>query len=256
MPRAAFETLLSLVKGTIIATKPNSRVGVSGRVYEAIDQATNSSGAPVTLRACLAMTLRWMAGGSYWDISALFGVGQGGFFHERGPLWRTMYALETALKPYLVFDTTEEGCARASAGFKKFAKGRVDGCVTAVDGLVIRTRAPYLNELDDAADRKAYRNRKGCFGMVAIAGCDSDCIFTFFSCNMSGSTHDASAIHGSAGGRVLLGSTLAPAHRNLDRELPVGYFGIGDEAFPNCNTLLTPWSGRSLSLEKVLLFYF
>ena len=204
----------------------------------------------MTLRTSLAITLRWLAGGSYWDISALFGVGHGGFFSERGPVWRTLHALETALQPCLVFDTSEAACALASEGFKKFAKGRIDGCVLAVDGLVTRTRAPHLTELDDAADRKACRNRKGCFGMVAIAGCDSDCKFTFFSCNMSGSTHDALAIHGSAGGRVLLGSTLPSAHRKRDHELPEGYFAIGDEAFPNCNSLLTPWSGRSLSLEK------
>ena len=86
--------------------------------------------------------------------------------------------------------------------------------------------------------------------MVAIAGCDSNCKFTFFTCNMSGSTHDALAIHGSAGGRVLLGSTLPAAHRNPDRQLPPGYFGIGDEAFPNCDTLLTPWSGRALPHDK------
>jgi hypothetical protein len=249
MDRPAFERLLTVLRVEVCMTRPGPRKGVSGREFQRYDQATNSSGSPIALRTALAATLRWLAGGSYLDICGLFGLGMGGFYSEAGPLWSTMYGLEAALRPFLQFDVSEEACAEAAAGFAPFSRHLMNKCVVAVDGIVVRTRAPYVKELGESCDRRAYRNRKGCFGLVAIAGCRANCKFAFWSCRHTGSTHDALAIHGCAGGRVLLGDTI-PAAARPAQQLPPGYYGVGDEAFANCDTLLCPWSGRSLTLEK------
>ena len=155
MPRHIFEKLLALVEiqfEELYDAKEEAR-GMRSRSrcpYVHGQQAGNSSGSAVSLRTSLACTIRWLAGGSYWDISALFGIGAGGFYSETGPLWPMVYALEAALAPYMKFDLTEEGCAKAAAGFSKFSSGYLDKCVCAVDGLVVRTRAPYVSELPSA----------------------------------------------------------------------------------------------------------
>ena len=72
-------------------------------------------------------------------------------------------------------------------------------------GLVVRTRQPTAAEMGDfgAPNLKAFRNRQGCYGTVAIAACNANCEFVF-SANQSGSTNDVAAIKSSAGGGVLL----------------------------------------------------
>ena len=49
------------------------------------------------------------------------------------------------------------------------------------------------------------------------------------------------------GGRVLMGNSL-PLSERPTKKLPPTYFGVGDDAFVNSDTLLTPWSGRGLSI--------
>ncbi len=49
------------------------------------------------------------------------------------------------------------------------------------------------------------------------------------------------------GGRVLMGNSLPLSERST-KMLPPTYFGVGDDAFVNSDTLLTPWSGRGLTM--------
>ncbi len=49
------------------------------------------------------------------------------------------------------------------------------------------------------------------------------------------------------GDRVLMGNSL-PLSERTTKKLPPTYFGVGDDAFVNSDTLLTPWSGRGLSI--------
>ena len=119
MPRHTFEKLLVLVENEfekLDDAKVEARGMRSRRrcPYVHGQQAGNSSGSAVSLRTSLACTIRWLAGGSCWDVSALFGTGAGGFYSETGPLWPMVYALETALAPCMKFDLTEEGCAKAN----------------------------------------------------------------------------------------------------------------------------------------------
>jgi hypothetical protein len=49
------------------------------------------------------------------------------------------------------------------------------------------------------------------------------------------------------GGRVLMGNSLPLSERST-KMLPPTYFSVGDDAFVNSDTLLTPWSGRELTI--------
>ena len=93
-----------------------------------------------------------------------------------------------------------------------------------------------------APDLSSLINRKGFYGIVVLAACRANLEFVFFSAKHTGSTNDVVAIDGCEGGRILLGKSPI--------ELPVGYYGIGDEAFICSDTLLTPWSGRGLEQNK------
>jgi hypothetical protein len=109
-----------------------------------------------------------------------------------------MLYMRQALSSEIVVDVSENSCRKSAYGFLlASSRGQVDGCVCVVDGLVIKTQQPTAKELRSSVDAKAYRNRKGCFAVLIMAGCDFDCRFKFFTCRHTGSTNDAMAIQGS-----------------------------------------------------------
>ena len=137
----------------------------------------------------LAVTLRWLAGGSYLDICFAFGISISTFFEEEGVVWPTILAIENNLSISLdVSDTAL--LSSISKGFATYCHGRIHGCIMAIDGLVIRTRAPTAKEV---FNQSSYRNRKGTFGIVIMAGCDHMCRFTMFSPKFNGATNDSLA---------------------------------------------------------------
>eukprot|EP01032_Pedospumella_encystans_P029721 gene29721-33555_t len=107
----------------------------------------------------------------------------------------------------------------------------------AIDGWVARTRKPYWTETQNVM---AFRNRHDCWGMVVLAGCDSNCRYSMFSCIATGSTNDS-----------LIWDMCNMKHIiETERRLPDRFYIIGDEAFINTNQLLTPYSGNGLGVWK------
>jgi hypothetical protein len=121
-------------------------------------------------------------------------------------------------------------------GFKEHSGGTMDGCVSAVDGLVVRTRAPFKHEVANVRD---FCNRKGGFAEVVLAGCDIKGRFNMAAANFSGSTHDALAWQMCSFKKLLDDGRLDPR-----------YFVIGDEAFPCTNQMVSPWPGRGIGRWK------
>ena len=72
--------------------------GISLRLSIDVLQARRSSGSHISVTTRLAATLRWLGGGSHWDICALFGLDFHNFFNvKHGPLWRTIEILDEML---------------------------------------------------------------------------------------------------------------------------------------------------------------
>ncbi len=193
--------------------------GIALRLSIDILQARRSSGSHISITTRLAVTLRWLGGGSYLDICALFGIDTHNFFNvKHGVLWRTIDMLDDHLP--LGFSLNPEKLANTAKDFAKFSHGRLVGCVMAIDGWVCTTRAPTVKEV--GINVKAYRNRKSCWGIVILAGCDAQCRFSLFSLQCSGSTND------------IMAWELCRLKTMLDEGmLPRQYFLIGDEAFTN-----------------------
>ena len=74
-----------------------------------------------------------------------------------------------------------------SKGFASYCHGRIQGCIMAIAGLVLRTRCPTKSEV---LNQMAFRNRRGMFGLVVFAGCDHKCRFRMFSPKFAGATND------------------------------------------------------------------
>jgi hypothetical protein len=55
-------------------------------------KAYNSSGSSIPVKTRLAVSLRWLAGGSYLDICFAWGIGHSTFYHHDGILWRPIHA--------------------------------------------------------------------------------------------------------------------------------------------------------------------
>lgn len=194
------------------------------------EKAINSSGSPVSNRTQLAVTLHWLAGGSYIDLCFAWGVGVSTFYSERGIIWPTIEAMDMAFEMGLPLHDNEK-LEELSQGFFEHSGGIFDGCVLAVDGFAVITRQPYDKEVKY---KKDYRYRKGGFAVVVLAGCDIKCRFIVASCNHSGSTNDIIAWQ-----QMELFEAV-----ELDKALHPKYFFIGDEAFTNTNQFLSPWPGK------------
>ena len=193
-------------------------------------KATNSSGSQISAKTRLAVTLRFLAGGSHIDLCFAWGVSYSTFYSDRGVLWPTIEALDAVFHIGLPLDDLNR-LEEISKGFFDHSGGIFDGCVLAIDGFAIHTRQPYDREVKY---KKDYRFRKGGFAIIVIAGCDVDCRFISASCNHSGSTNDIIAWQN---------MDLYQAVE-IDKKLPLKYFFIGDEAFTNTNQLLSPWPGK------------
>lgn len=149
---------------------------------KSIRHAINSSGSIISDQVCLAVTLRWMAGASYIDLVFGWDIALGSFYAEGGPLWSTLEAIDKALN--LSFPLNDEEKLREMAdGFSWYSLHRLQDCVMAVDGWVMRTRAPRLSETNKVT---LYWNRHNCYGMVVMAGCDSNLRYHMFSIVSSG----------------------------------------------------------------------
>jgi len=197
--------------------------------------AINSSGHPIATTTRLAVTLRWLAGGSYLDLCFAWGISKSSFFSESGVLWPTIDAIDKAYEIGLPIDDPA-AMEEIASGFREHSNEVFDHLVLAIDGLSVRTRCPYPWESTNIKD---YRSRKGGFAFVILAGCDIRAKFHFATAKHAGSTNDIIAWND---------SDLCDALRQ--GLLPKKYFFVGDDAFLCTDQFLTPWPGRGLGPWK------
>ena len=220
LSRSSFQVLLTKIRSNIERNE---------------QKAINSSGSGITATIRLATALRFLAGGSYLDISFMFGLDSTNFFNSKYVLWSTIEAIDTILD--LSFSLHPDDLQKTADGFAKYSNGHMTGCVMAIDGWVCHTRKPKYFEVGGSVS--SYRNRKQCWGIVCMAGCDASCRFTLFSAQASGGTID------------YIAWDFCGLKSVLDQgELPNQYYFIGDEAFVNTSQILVPWSGRGLGEWK------
>jgi hypothetical protein len=201
-----------------------------------VTRARNSSGSPISITTRLGVTLRWLAGGSYLDLCFAWGISASTFYHENGVLWPTVEALDKAFPMGFPFGD-EASLEELAEGFRVQSSGILDGCVMAIDGFGVSTRAPYKTEVESPKD---YRFRKAGFAIIVLGGVDVKGKFICASCDHSGSTNDIIAWQDSNLYYAL----------EVQKLLPERFFFIGDEAFTCTQQMLSPWPGRGLEPSK------
>lgn len=132
--------------------------------------------------------------------------------------------------------STPEKLAALAAGFNartyKFGEEGVEatmqGCVGAIDGIIVHIKRP-----DSVNESRAF-NRKGYYAVVFICMCDADRNFTYISFPFMGSTADSQAFK------------LTNVYKWLYEDNVFGdepYWVAGDAAFTCSNRLLSPYRG-------------
>jgi hypothetical protein len=72
-----------------------------------VQKARNSSGTPIQPKECLAVTLRWLAGGLHMDLCFAWGIGYSTFYSDRGVLWPTIEAIDAVFHIGFPINDTE-----------------------------------------------------------------------------------------------------------------------------------------------------
>jgi hypothetical protein len=187
--------------------------------------------APIPVELQLSMTLRYLAGGSVYDIQDLHGVGNSTFYRC---FYRTIDAIDDELS--LHFPLHDKSfMRRLASGFARLCHNGFTGCVAALDGIAIKIRKPNL---DETPDPMSYWNRKGFFALNVQAMVDSDKTFLWYSASTVGSTHDSTAFG------------LSDLHAKLEQNmLDSEFFIVGDDAYGLRSYLMTP-CGSPMTKEK------
>lgn len=235
MDRNTFDILLTKVKPHLIESNPD----IAKRSVK------NNHGEIVPIETKLLATLRYLAGGSHWDISFMFKIGFGTFFANSayGVVWPMLKAIDNAFKIGLDVNNIDQLQKQAEefAAICPTSQDVFSGVVLAIDGWVMQTRQPYKREISSNDNYvNSFRNRKGLWGIVVLAGCDARTKFHLFSAANTGSTNDCTAWD-----RCKLKEVVVD-----NNSLPNSFYFIGDEAFSCSNQFLVPWGGVGIGRSK------
>ena len=150
-------------------------------------KAKCSTGASISTVVKLAITLRHLAGGSWIDIVFAWDISKTTFYET---ISLVVDAIDRKLKIGFPADNSDGKQSELHQGFKDHSNHHMEGCVMAIDGLLVRTRKPFQSEVKNPM---AYYNRKGSYGILVMAGCDVKGKFLMAVANNTAGTHDSLA---------------------------------------------------------------
>ncbi|ETP34447.1 hypothetical protein F442_17237 [Phytophthora nicotianae P10297] len=175
----------------------------------------------------LQMTLSWLAGGNYMTIRGLAGMSPSG-------IYGCMHAVMDAMChcPELRIHSPTESQERIhdlAESFTYISKdGVLTGCVGCIDGWLCHIRAPSPYEVPDEAAFFSGHYQK--FGVNVQAICDAFSRFTGYCMNFPGKK------------KWSLSKEII--------QLPVGFYLVGDNAYPLSDSLLVPFNKLELKSRK------
>ena len=236
MSKAHFETLVKKLDDYWVAEATPGRHGsVIGRPKK------------ICTEIQLALTLRWLAGGSYLDITEIYSVHDSTFYNIIArvvpainkvlPEWRLVTALKN---PQAHHDLD-----RLAAGFSRRTGGLLKKVIGAIDGILIPIAAPTG---EDPTNARTYFCRKGfyCINVQGICNAEYEVIYASIGL-CPGSTHDSFAWRTDEMYAFINGEGIDDhgASKKTNAMLRLGgYHLIGDDAYMACHVLATPWPGR------------
>jgi len=183
--------------------------------------------------------LRWLAGGSYEDISAIALMTVPSFFRYVNSGMSALLACELLALRFP--KTRDEMKSQCDAFAVKSTDGALRGCVGAVDGWLCRIKTPTKRE---AAHITSYfSGHYHCYGINVQASCDHLSRFTSFSMKCPGGANDVRAFQ------------LSSLH-NTCANFPLGVYLVGDNAYIPTEGMLTPFTAADGMNERKDTFNF
>jgi hypothetical protein len=191
------------------------------------------------------MTLRYLAGSRWVDIVRIHGVSKSSLFLCIRQVTRAIVRHPLIGKPKFPTDEVEakeyaDEWASLS-GPPAGRRGVLSGCIGAIDGILIKTRAPTNNETVRVTD--FYSGHKCTVGLNVQVVCDARKRIIFLSVLCPGKTNDLVAYESSKVASLIEG-------------LPAGYYALGDNAYVNSNHLLVPFPGKLCNTDPRDAFNF
>lgn len=185
-------------------------------------------GGAIIPELCLYCTIRYLAGGSYSDISFHIGISRPSFYRI---LWKTIKAINNCIELQIFFPKTLDECLTAAEGFKGISdQGCIDNCVCAVDGYHLQIETPWKSEVFN--QRSYFSGHYQTHGVNIQAACDHLCRFVFLGVAGPGSMGDRDAVE-----RCGLYSMI--------EALPGLFTAIGDCAYKPTEHMLSIFGGAS-----------
>ena len=136
-------------------------------------------GAPIACDIMLHCTIHFLAGGSYRDIRQTASISKASFYRF---VWHTIFTINhcAALDIKLPSDSDEINSTAEGFPWKSTGGGAMNGCVGALDGFLLRIKAPSQEECRGNVSTY-YSGHYCCYGVNVQAMCDSECCFLYFS---------------------------------------------------------------------------
>lgn len=199
----------------------------------------NIRGGTILPELCLYCTLRWLAGGSYLDITDICGISKASFYRV---VWKTITAISKCEELRPKFPKTPEEIGAAIEGFASIsADGIIDNCVGVLDGYLLRIKVPPKDIVKNV--RSFFSGHYQCYGVNIQAVADHHCRFLFI----------AFAGPGVMGDKEALGETTL---KELIEELPFGLCVIADAAYCPTEHLVPVYQGLAKHEPKYDNFNF
>jgi DDE superfamily endonuclease len=215
MSEAAFDRLCGLME-------PHCEVN------EVMSLRSSCGKTPISIQLTLHCVIRWLIGSSWVDIRLTIGISSPSFYRI---ISKGMTAILKVAELSYKFPSTPEEARNAAWGFKSVSTHKLfDGCVGAVDGYFLETTTPREYECGNV--KAFFSGHYGRYGVNVQAACDHRCRFISVAIQSPGGTNDIVAFKK---------SPLFAEHKNL----PGGYYLVGDCAYQCSDQLLVPFSGQN-----------
>jgi hypothetical protein len=204
------------------------------------DYGVMSSGSIVHPIIRLAITLRFLAGGSYLDICFGYEISVSAFY---AIVFTVMQFIRNTMNN-IVFPIGDIAkLAQLESEFSSICNGTFRGTVAAGDGVVFKMKKPTKAEVN--GNVASFFSRKGYYAYGLQAFCSATTKFLSISMKTCGSTHDSTSYIISSIGKSI-----------KDGQLHKDYHIVLDEAYKCTDQELSPWKGRNLSPDKDAFNYY
>jgi DDE superfamily endonuclease len=215
--KAIFDKLLAMIYDSLLVNETKG----------------NSRGGTILPELCLYCTLRWLAGGSYLDITDVCGISKSSFYRV---IWKTITAIVKCEQLRPRFPQTSEEVGEVICGFAKISTmGIINNCAGAVDGYLCRIKVPSKNEVKNV--KSFFSGHYQCYGVNVQAVVDHQCRFTFIGIAGPGVMGDKDAVS-------------ETSLNDLIEGLPFGICVIGDAAYGPTEHLVPVYQGLAKSESR------